>query len=62
MAEHEEVCEWLRKWANAIAREEMYSDLQVYKEDLHDGKITYRFSLTPKSETTTETVSERVSQ
>lgn len=46
--EHQEVCESLRKWANVIAREELYSDLQVYKVDLKDGKITYQFSLTPK--------------
>lgn len=48
--EHQEVCESLRRWANLIAREEMYCDLSVYKVDLKDGKITYQFSLTPKSE------------
>lgn len=46
--EHQEVCESLRKWANAIAREGQYSNLEVYKVDLKDGKITYQFSLTPK--------------
>lgn len=43
----QEVREALKKWANAIAREGIYSDLSVTQEDLHDGKITYRFSLTP---------------
>lgn len=44
---HAEICDYLRKWANAIAREGVYSDLSVYKEDRHDDKITYVFSLTP---------------
>lgn len=38
MATHQEVCEWLRKWANAIAREGLYSDLSVYKVDLKECK------------------------
>ena len=44
---HAEICDALRKWANAIARDGVYSDITVLREDLHDGKITYCFSLTP---------------
>lgn len=43
-----EVRESIKKCALAIAREiGPLADLSVLKEDLADGKITYRFSLTP---------------
>lgn len=48
LEQHQEVCESLRKWANAIARDGVYSGLEVFNEDLHDGRITYLFSLTPQ--------------
>lgn len=44
---HQEICDSLRKWANAIAREGVYSNLSVYMENRYDDKITYVFSLTP---------------
>ena len=47
---HQEVCESIVKWAKAIAREGLYSDISVYREDLKDGKVTFRFSLTPAIE------------
>ena len=43
-----EVRESIKKCAFAIAREvEPLSGLSFLKEDLKDGNITYRFSLTP---------------
>lgn len=44
---HCEVMESARKWINSIARENLFSDMQVFKEDLKDGKVTFRFSFTP---------------
>lgn len=44
---HAEVCGYVKNWANRICSERLYSDLSVTEEDLKDGKVTFRFSLTP---------------
>lgn len=44
---HAEVCGYVKNWANRICSEGLYSDMSVIREDLKDGKSTFRFSLTP---------------
>ena len=44
---HAEVCGYIKNWANRICSDRLYSDLSVTEEDLKDGKVTFRFSLTP---------------
>lgn len=44
---HQEVCGYVKNWAYRICSDRLYSDLSVTEEDLKDGKVTFRFSLTP---------------
>lgn len=44
---HAEVMESVRKLVNMIGQENIFSAVEMLKEDLHDGKVTFRFSFTP---------------
>ena len=43
----DETRECIKKCALAICRDGNYTDISMTKEDLGDGKVTFRFSLTP---------------